>query len=90
MRRGLTTSTSDSVSQAICQLASALTPKAPVSSAAVASRVGDGQAKVIESRSKCYQLAELKNIMESGQLLEEEDTSERQVVMNTLHKLKGK
>ena len=63
----------------ICQLASALTPKTPVSSAAVASRVRDSPAKVIENRSKCYrQLAELKNLMESGLLSEEEYTSERQ------------
>ena len=96
MRAGGTTpkktaGANDTVSQAICQLASALTPKVPSSSATVASRVGDSPAKVIENRSKCYrQLAELKNLMESGLLSEEEYTSERQAVMDTLHKLKGK
>ena len=79
----------DPMSQAICQLASALTPKA--SSTTPACRVGDSPAKVIENRSKCYrQLAELKNLMETGLLSEEEYTSERQAVMDTLHKLKGK
>ena len=56
----------------------------------LAGRVGDSPAKVIESRSKCYrQLAELKNLMESGLLSEEKYTSERQAIMDTLHKLKG-
>lgn len=44
----------------ICQLASAST------SSAIASRVGDSPANMIENKSKCYhQLAELKNLMES-------------------------
>ena len=46
---------------------------------------------MIDNRSKCYrQLAELKNLMESGLLSEEEYTSERQAVMDILHKLKTK
>ena len=64
-------SVSDPMSQAICQLASALTPNQ--SSTSVAGRVGDSPAKVIENRSKCYrQLAELKNLVESCLLSEEE------------------
>ena len=60
------------------------------SATTIARRVGDSPAKVIEIRSKCNrQLAELKNLMESG-LLSEEYTSERQAIMDTLHKLKGK
>ena len=96
MRAGGTTpkkaaGTNHTVSQAICQLASACTPKTHLTSAVVASGVGDSPVKVIENRSKCYcQLAELKNLMESGLLSEEEYTSERQAVMDTLHKLKGK
>ena len=83
-------SSNDPMSHAICQLASALTSNTP-SATTVAGRVGDSPAKVIESRSKCYrQLAELKNLMESGLLSEEEYTSERQAIMDTLHKLKGK
>ena len=82
-------SVSDPMSQAICQLASALTPNK--SSTSVAGRVGDSPAKVIENRSKCYrQLAELKNLVESCLLSEEEYISERQAIMDTLHKLKGK
>ena len=73
------TSTNNSVSQVICQLASALTSKMPVSSAAVASRVGDIPAKVIENRSKCYH--QLKILIESGLLSEEEYSSERQAVI---------
>ena len=83
------TSASDPMSQAISQLASALTPSA--SSTNVSSRVGDSPAKVIDNRSKCYrQLAELKNLVESRLLSEEEYTSERQAVMDVLHKLKEK
>ena len=55
-------SSNDPMSHAICQLASALTSNTP-SATTVAGRVGDSPAKVIESRSKCYQqLAELKNL----------------------------
>ena len=54
------TTVNDTMSQAICQIASALTPKSIP--ATVTSRVVDSPAKVIENRSKCYrQLAELKN-----------------------------
>ena len=54
MRAGGTTpkkaaGANDTVSQAICQLASALTSKAPSSSATVVSRVGDSPVKVIEN-----------------------------------------
>lgn len=81
-------SSGNEMSQAICQLASALTPK---SSATAMSRAGDSPAKIIENRSKCYkQLAELKNLMESGLLSEEEYASERRAVMDTLNALKGK
>ena len=62
----------DTMSQTLSQIASALTPK-PVAAATAACRVGDSPAKVIDNRSKCYrQLAELKNLMESGLLSEEE------------------
>ena len=65
------TTVSDPMSQAISQLASALTPSA--SSTNVSSRVGDSPAKVIDNISKCYrQLAELKNLVESRLLSEEE------------------
>ena len=77
-------SVSDPMSQAICQLASALTPNQ--SSTSVAGRVGNSPAKVIENR----QLAELKNLVESCLLSEEEYISERQAIIDTLHKLKGK
>ena len=77
------TSATDTVSQAICQLASALTPKAP--------SVASSPANVIEYRSKCYhQLAELKNLAESSLLSEEEYSLERQAIMDTLHKLQEK
>ena len=70
------TSSNDPMSHAICQLASALTSNK--SATTVAGRVGDSPAKVIESRSKCYrQLAELKNLMETGLLSEEEYTGKQ-------------
>ena len=74
----------DPMSQAICQLASALTPNL-----SAASRGGGSPARVIKNRSKFYrQLAEL--MMQSGLLSEEEYASERQAIVDTLNKLKEK
>ena len=57
------TGANDSVSQSNMSACISTYSKMPVSSAAVASGVGDGPVKVIENRSKCYhQLADLKNL----------------------------
>ena len=73
---------SESVSQAMTQIASALTPS-------TGNRVSGGSpARVIDNRSKCYkQLAELRNLMESGLLSEDEYASERAAIMATLKNL---
>ena len=74
--------TADIVSQAINQLAPALSPGvAPLTS-------HSSPAKLIDNRSKCYkQLGELKNLMEAGILSDEEYSCEREAIMGTLKSL---
>ena len=73
---------SESVSQAMTQIASALTPS-------TGNRVSGGSpARVIDNRSKCYKhLAELRNLKESGLLSEDEYASECAAIMATLKNL---
>ena len=49
---------------------------------------GTSPAKVIDNRSKCYkQLSDLKNLLESGVLSQQEYTSEKVTIMGMLRKL---
>ena len=78
---------SDVLTQAVTQLASALTPK-PLPSRSHAPQVNNSPAKVIENRSRCYkQLAEVKTLHESGVLSALEYNSEREAIMSTLKNL---
>lgn len=71
---------SNTLSDAITQLSSALSPKS------VAITASSSPAKVIDNR--CYkQLSELKNLLQSGVLSEEECRTEREAIMSTLNKL---
>ena len=77
--------TADIVSQAINQLAPTLSPSVttPISHGSSGS-----PAKLIDNRSKCYkQLGELKNLMQTGLLSDEEYSREREAVMGTLKSL---
>ena len=75
----------NTLSQAITQLASALSPQ----SSRVSTPIGTSPAKLIDSRSKCYkQLVDLNNLKLSGILDDEEYTQERQTIMKMLMKLK--
>ena len=74
--------TADIVSQAINQLTPVLSPgvAAPTSHSS--------PAKLINNRSKCYkQLGELKNLMQTGILSDEEYSREREAIMGTLKSL---
>ena len=80
----------DSFTQAITQIASALSPTAgaPTSSGHT---LRTSPAKLIDNRSKCYkQLADLNNLKQSGLLDDEEYTAERQAIMEVLKQLKQK
>lgn len=77
---------SDSMSAAISQLASALSPKSAAGSTCTSVTTGS----IIDNRSKCYkQLSELKHLYETGLMSEAEYTMEREAVMNTLKGLSG-
>lgn len=74
---------SDMVVQVVDKLASVLSPKSS------SPRNGDSPVKVIESRSKCYkQLNELKSLLTTGVLTNEEYLSEKEAVMLCLKSLK--
>ena len=80
-------STAD-MSQTITQLASAMLPATPSSSTAHSCL---SPARKIENKSKCYkQLAELKNLNQSGILNDEEYDSERQAIMEVLKSIGGR
>ena len=75
----------DSLSDAVSQLALALSPNV---SATTASRSSGSPAKLIDNRSKCYkQLSELYSLKLSGLLNEEEHDTEREAIMNVLKNL---
>lgn len=85
-------SVSDVLTQAVTQLASALTPKpGPVPSRShvgVTPQGNNSPAKVIENRSQCYkQLGEIKTLHESGLLSAHEYDSEREAIMSILKNL---
>ena len=74
--------TADIVSQAINQLASTLSPSVTTPTSHGSS---GSPAKLIDNRSKCYkQLGELKNLMQSGLLSDEEYSREREAILGTL------
>ena len=74
--------TADIVSQAINQLAPALSPSVALPTS------HSSPAKLIDNRSKCYkQLGELKNLMQAGILSDEEYSREREAIMGTLKSL---
>ena len=82
--------TSDTLSQAITQLAAALSPSVTPSSSHTGrgSMLGTSPAKLIDNRTKCYkQLSELNNLKQSGLLSKEEYHAEREAVMEILKKL---
>ena len=77
--------TADIVSQAINQLAPTLSPSVTTPTSHGSS---GSPAKLIDNRSKCYkQLGELKNLMQSGLLSDEEYSREREAIMGTLKSL---
>ena len=79
---------SDSLTQPITQIATALSPGTTSSSRGPMLAVCP--AKVIENRSECYkQLADLSNLKQSGLLDDEEYAAERQAIMEVLKKLKN-
>lgn len=83
--------TNDPLSHAIVQLASALSPNvsASLSHSGSGPKQGVSPAKIIENRSKCYkQLAEVRNMNQSGLLSDEEYTVEREAIMKVLKQLK--
>ena len=83
-----TSTKSDSLTQAITQIATALSPGTTSSSRGPMLAVSP--AKVIENRSKCYkQLADLSNLKQSGLLDDEEYAAERQAIIEVLKKLKN-
>lgn len=72
------------ISDAITKLSTALSP----TSLSPKQSNNGSPAKTIENRSKCYrQLAELKNLVQSGVLSKDEGSAERCAIMGTLHKL---
>ena len=76
----------DALTQAVTDIATALNPK-PIPNVGT-NQLLNSPAKIIESRSKCYrQLSELRNLVESGLLSNEEYQIERDAIMNTLKKL---
>lgn len=78
-------SSGDVLTQAVTDIASALVKSRPTPSP---SSVVHSPAKIIDGRSKCYrQLSELKSLVESGLLSDEEYQVEREAIMNTLKKL---
>ena len=78
----------DALTQAVADIASALNPRAIPANAMGTNQLLNSPAKTIDSRSKCYrQLSELKNLVESGLLSNEEYRIERDAIMNTLKKL---
>ena len=83
-------SANDPLSQAISQLAAALSPSITPSSshAGRGATLGASPAKLIDNRTKCYkQLSELSNLKESGLLSNEEYYAEREAIMDVLKKL---
>ena len=78
----------DTLSQAITQIASALSPNG--ASATSSPRIaGTSPARLIDNRSKCYkQLADLNNLKQTGLLDDNEYLAERQAIMGMLDKLK--
>ena len=84
---GTSTSSKKSMSAAICQLASALTPK---SASTVTCSVIGTAGSIIDNQSKCYkQLGELKHLYETNILSQVECTMEREAVMSTIKGLSG-
>lgn len=80
-------SATEALTKAVVDIASALTPRSVPTTTSQA-HVVNSPAKVIDGRSKCYrQLSDLKNLMESGLLSNEEYQREREAIMNTLKKL---
>jgi hypothetical protein len=76
--------TVDIVSQAINQLSPALSPCVTTPT----SHSSGSPAKLIDNRSKCYkQLGELKILMQTGILTDEEYSREREAIMGTLKSL---
>ena len=82
--------TNDPLSQAISQLAAAISPSITPSSshAGRGATLGTSPAKLIDNRTKCYkQLSELSNLKQSGLLSNEEYYAEREAIMEVLRKL---
>lgn len=74
----------DSFTQAITQIASALSPN----SSMPRTGLGTSPGKLIDNRSKCYkQLADLNNLKQSGVLNDDEYTTERGAIMQVLKKM---
>ena len=83
-------SANDPLSQAILQLATALSPSiTPISShAGRGADLGASPARLIDNITNCYkQLSELSNLKESGLLSNEEHYAEREAIMDVLKKL---
>jgi hypothetical protein len=67
-------------------------PSTPVACAVTPSRSGNGSSpsRTIDGRSKCYrQLTELKNLRDTGVLMDDEFDAERKAILDTLEHLKG-
>ena len=84
-------SSNNPLSQAITQIASALSTNASpnLSNAGCGSVPGTSPTKLIDNRSKCYQqLSNLSALKQSGLLSDEEFSAEREAIMQVLNKLK--
>ena len=80
-------SSGDMLTQAVTNTASALVKLRPTPNP---SSVVHSPAKVIDGRSKCYrQLSELKSLVESGLLSDEEYQVEHEAIMNISFMLKN-
>ena len=83
-KKASTANVTESMSKAMTQIASALTP----SSTAASRASGGSPAQIIDNRSKCYkQLGELRSLKESSLLSDAEYDTERAAVMTTFKNL---